>query len=114
MRKILAVCLLLGLIVLPATVMAAGPGGQGNGNAQGATPVLEEQTGESGTLAGQYQFCARHGDSISGAHGNGKMLRIRDCTADGGQAKAMARNQTRLRDGSCGTCPGQSAAATTA
>jgi len=113
MRKILAVCLLLGLVLVPATVMAAGPRGQGNGNAQGAAPVLQEQTGTPGTVTGQFQFCARHGDSISGANGNGKMLRIRDCTAAGTQAGTMARNQTRLRDGSCGNCPGQTGAATT-
>lgn len=112
MRKILAVCLLLGLVLVPATVMAAGPRGQENGNAQGAAPVLQEQTGTPGTVTGQYQFCARHGDSISGANGNGKMLQIRDCTAAGTQAGTMARNQTRLRDGSCGNCPGRSATAT--
>lgn len=114
MKKMLAVCLLLGLILLPATVMAAGPRGQGNGNAQDTAPALQEQTDNSGTVAGQYTFCSRHGDSISGKNGNGNMLRIRDCTAEENQAKTMTRNKTRLRDGSCGNCPGQSPAATAA
>lgn len=114
MKKILTFCLLMGFILLPATVMAAGPRGQGNAGAQDNAPALQEQTGDSGTFAGQYMFCSRNGDTISGTNGNGKMLRIRDCTAEGSQAKTMARNQTRLRDGSCGNCPGRSAAATAA
>lgn len=105
MRKILALCLLLGLVMVPAAVTAAGSQAQGIRGGQGNAALLQEQTDESGTAAGQYQFCARHGSTDVSKAGNGKMLRIRDCTKAGPEAGGMARNQTRLRDGSCGNCP---------
>ncbi|MCU0631993.1 MAG: hypothetical protein MUC66_03325 [Methanolinea sp.] len=107
MRTLLILCLLLGLILVPATVMAAGSQGQGKSGAQGSAPVLQEQTDGSENTAGQYQFCAKHGLNDVSKSGNGKMLRIRSCTGDGeqDQVRTMARNQTRLRDGSCGNCP---------
>ncbi len=106
MRKTLALCLLLGIILLPATVMAAGAGGQGRIGAQGGNPVLQEQTDET-SPAGAYRFCGQHGLNEGQKTGNGEMLRTRSWSGDGEmkQAKTMARNQTRLRDGSCGTCP---------
>jgi len=107
LRTKLAICLILGLILVPATVMAAGSQGQGKIGAQGNAPVLQEQTGEPGAAACQHQFCTRNGFDDSGTSGNGKMLRIRSCTAEGNEVKTMARNQTRLRDGSCGTHPAQ-------
>ncbi|HOT03557.1 MAG TPA: hypothetical protein PK069_05205 [Methanolinea sp.] len=106
MRKTLAVCLLLGIVLLPATVMAAGAQGQGRSGAEGGARVLQEQAEET-TSAGQYQFCAQHGFNDVQKKGNGEMRRIRSCSGDGEmkQAKTMARDQTRLRDGSCGNCP---------
>lgn len=105
MRKTLALCLLIGLILVPATVMAAGAQGQGRSGAQGDAPVLQEQTGETTAVAGHYQFCGKHGQNDVAKSGNGEMLRIRSCTGDGDRSGTMARNQTRLRDGSCGNCP---------
>lgn len=106
MRKTLALCLLLGIILLPAAVMAAGVQGQGRIGAQGGARVLQEQTDET-VSAGQYQFCAQHGLNDVQRTGNGEMRRIRSCSGEGEmkQAKTMARNQTRLKDGSCGNCP---------
>ncbi|OPX73641.1 MAG: hypothetical protein A4E40_01184 [Methanoregulaceae archaeon PtaU1.Bin059] len=106
MRKTLALCLLLGIILLPATVMAAGTMGQGRTGVQGGAGVLQEQADETAS-AGQYQFCASHGLDDVQKTGNGEMRRIRSCSGDGEmrQAKTMARDQARLRDGSCGNCP---------
>jgi len=107
MRKTLALCLLLGFVLVPATVMAAGGGGQGRSGAQRGAIALLDQADGTDAAAGQYQFCAQHGSNDVQKAGCGNMLRIRSCTGEGemSQAKTMARNQTRLRDGSCGNCP---------
>lgn len=107
MRMILAICLISALVLLPATAMAANTGGQGRPGTQGNAFVSGEQSDGTVNAAGQYQYCARYGQTDAGSIGNGKMLRIRSCTGDGDQARMMSRNQTRLRDGSCGNCPNQ-------
>ncbi|MDD1718957.1 MAG: hypothetical protein LUQ25_02755 [Methanoregulaceae archaeon] len=124
-RKI-AICALIALMVVPAAVLAAGSQGSGNGNgsAQGTDTAgtgvqgmcqygknAEHQFQCSGNqTATQKQFMygsqntAQSGNQVNG-QGNGQMLRTRSCDLAGTQDQDRTRNQTRLRDGSCGNCP---------
>jgi hypothetical protein len=102
MYKKILMCAIIALVVVPATVMAAGSGGQSNG-AAGQGPCLQDgqncmnQTGQQGTGT-QEQF--RHGMQQNGVKGNAGA----QCTGDGqctGEQK-QHRSMLRLHDGSAG------------
>jgi len=124
-RKI-AICTLIALIVVPAAVLAAGSQGNGNGKgiAQGtqvqqdtATQAMHrfgENTGHQYQCNGN-QTCAQeqfmygvenntqNGNQVIG-QGNGKMFQAMSRDQQSAKDMDRNRNQTRLRDGSCGNC----------
>ncbi|MCQ8894432.1 MAG: hypothetical protein NQU46_07375 [Methanolinea sp.] len=122
MKKVFILCL-LGLILLPAAVMAAGPHGQGNNGAKAGSPAVQEESAATADTQGQYQARAWHGLTDSSPRGQSEVSRPGTSTGIGNQVRTLAhnqtriregigdqvrtlaRNQTRLRDGSCGLCP---------
>lgn len=103
MKKTLTLCILL-LVLIPATVMATGAHGQGKSGA--GTPALEiqEKSFESAPACGQNRFCAMNVQENTDQYRFAEMHRVSEGRGIGDQVRIMARNQTRLRDGSCGNC----------
>jgi len=104
MKKIL-ICAIIALVLIPASVMAAGFGGKGTGAASGQGQWLQDgqncvnQNSQQGTGAQeQYRFGAQQ----NGANGvNGAQ-----CSGNGqcDTVKNQTRSMLRLQDGSCGGC----------
>jgi hypothetical protein len=104
MKKIL-ICAIIALVLIPASVMAAGFGGKGTGAASGQGQCLQDgqncvnQNSQQGTGAQeQYRF---------GAQQNGaKGTRGAQCSGNGqcDTVKNQTRSMLRLQDGSCGGC----------
>jgi len=121
-KKILTLCLLL-LVLVPATMGAAGEHGQGKSGAGTSLPAPGEQADENVTASGQDRFCPVHGQgrddqcrysdmhAVASSRGLGDQVRImarnqtRNQDGLGDQVRTMARNQTRLGGGSCANCP---------
>lgn len=104
MKKIL-ICAIIALVLVPASVMAAGFGGKGTAAASGQGQCLQDgqncmnPTGQQGSgTQEQYRFGALQ-NGASGARGA-------QCQGNG-QCDTV-KNQTcsmlRLHDGSCGGC----------
>ncbi|MDH7510245.1 MAG: hypothetical protein QHH04_04305 [Methanolinea sp.] len=106
MKKILTLCILL-LVLVPATVMAAGAHGQGKSGAGAPALGIGEQSLESTPACGQNRFCTMNGEENADQYRFAEMHRVSAGRGIGDQVRIMARNQTRLRDGSCGNCPVQ-------
>ncbi len=105
MYKKILICAVIALILVPAAVLAAGPGGNSNGAASGQGQCLQDgqncmnQSAQQGTGA-QEQY--RHGMGQNGAKGTAGA----QCSGDGqctGEQK-QTRSMLRLHDGSCGGC----------
>lgn len=103
MYKKILICAVIALILVPAAVLAAGPGGNSNGAASGQGQCLQDgqncmnQSGQQGTGT-QEQY--RHGMGQKGAKGTAGA----QCSGDGqctGEQK-QTRSMLRLHDGSCG------------
>jgi len=104
MKKIL-ICAIIALVLVPASVMAAGFGGKVTAAASGQGQCLQDgqncvnQNSQQGTGAqGQYRFGAQQngakGTRVAQCLGNGQ------CTISQNQTRSMLR----LHDGSCGGC----------
>ena len=95
-RKI-ALCAMLVLFLAPATVMAAGQQGQGQGicSEAGTCQNVQHQTA-AGTMAQEkMQNGQGQGNGNALQNGDRQMLRNRSCDQDCDQDQAMARNMTR-------------------
>jgi hypothetical protein len=113
MYRKLAICALAALILVPAAVLAAGPGagacrglGQDSGNLQNCTLMHQYGfcSGQQIQYGGQDTAEARqfmYGTREDGRSGAGKQLRTRSCDQSCTGDASLNRNQTRLRDGSC-------------
>jgi hypothetical protein len=104
MKKIL-ICAIIALVLVPASVMAAGFGGKGTGAASGQGQCLQDgqncvnQTCQQGTgTQAQYRF----GGLQNGANGT----KGAQCSGNGqcDTVKNQTRSMLRLHDGSCGGC----------
>jgi len=104
MKKIL-ICAIIALVLVPASVMAAGFGGKGTGTASGQGQCLQDgqncvnQTCQQGTgTQAQYRFGALQ-NGANGAKGA-------QCQGNGqcDTVKTQTRSMIRLHDGSCGGC----------
>jgi hypothetical protein len=104
MKKIL-ICAIIALVLVPASVMAAGFGGKGTGAASGQGQCLQDgqncmnQTGQQGSGSqAHYRYCAQQ-NGANGATGT-------QCSGNGqcDTLKNQTRSMLRLHDGSCGGC----------
>jgi hypothetical protein len=102
MKKIL-ICAIIALVLVPASVTAAGFGGKGTGAASGQGQCLQDeqncvnQSCQQGTGT---QAQNRFGELQNGANGATRT----QCSGNGqcDTAKKQARSMLRLYDGSCG------------
>ena len=101
MLKKILICAVIALVLVPASVMAAGYGGKGTGAASGQGQCLQDgqnyvnQTCQQGTgTQAQYRF----GTTQNGAAGTTGTL----CSGNGqcDNVKKQARSMLRLHDGS--------------
>ncbi|MCU0630400.1 MAG: hypothetical protein MUF37_04520 [Methanoregulaceae archaeon] len=104
MKKIL-ICAIIALVLVPASVMAAGFGGKGTGAASGQGQCLQDgqncmiQTCQQATgTHAQYRFGALQNgaNGANGTHCSGNV----QCET----IKNQTRSMLRLHDGSCGGC----------
>jgi opacity protein-like surface antigen len=104
MFKKIALCAMLILILAPASVMAAGQQGQGQGNCNEAGTCLQGQHQMAGTATAQEKFQNGQGQMSGSAsqNGNGQMNQTRSCDQTCEQDQARVRNMTRdsVRQGS--------------
>ncbi len=98
MLKKFSICAILALILVPASVMAAGFGGNGTGTGLGQGQCLQDgqncmnQTAQQGTgVQDQHRYGMQQG-GVKGSHGDGDC----QCTNDQKQTRSMLR----LHDGS--------------
>jgi hypothetical protein len=104
MKKIL-ICAIIALVLVPASVMAAGFGGKGTAAASGQGQCLQDgqnclnQTCQQGTGV-QAQYC--YGTQQNGANGATGPQGSGNGQCD--TVKKQARSMLRLHDGSCGGC----------
>ena len=100
------ICAIIALVLVPASVMAAGSGGKNAGGVSGQGICLQDGqncvnlSGLAGTgIQAQHRYFgqANGGSGIQGARfqGNGQ----------GDMARNQTHLMTRLHDGSCGNCP---------
>jgi len=100
------ICAIIALILVPASVMAAGFGGKNAGSVSGQGICLQDgqncvnQSGQPGTgIQSHHRYFGQQtgGSGMQGAQcmGNGQCDTLRNQT----------RSMTRLHDGSCGNCP---------
>jgi hypothetical protein len=104
MKKIL-ICAVIALILVPASVIAAGFGGRATGTAPGQGLCVQDgqnclsQKCQQGTgTQEQYRYGAQP-DGVKGARG-GQGVGTGQCTSSQNQT----RSRLRLHDGSCGGC----------
>jgi hypothetical protein len=104
------ICAIIALVLVPASVMAAGSGGKNAGGVSGQGICLQDGQncvnpgGQAGTgIQAQHQY---FGQATGGSGIQGTMQGAR---FQGNGQGDMLRNQThlmtRLYDGSCGNCP---------
>jgi len=105
MDKRILICAVIALILVPASVMAAGIGGPGTVAAAGQGSCLQDgqncmnQTGQQGTgTQEQYRYGMQQ-NKINGANG-AQCSGAGQCTNEQKQARSMLR----LHDGTCGAC----------
>ena len=105
MDKRILICAVIALILVPASVMAAGFGGPSTGAAAGQGSCLQDgqncmnQTGQQGTgTQEQYRYGMQQNKMIGaiGAHCSG----AGQCTNEQKQTRSMLR----LQNGTCGAC----------
>jgi len=103
MIKKIVICAVIALILVPATVLAAGFGGQNNGTAAaGQGQCLcdgQNCTNQSCTLGSGNQTQFRHGVQVNGEAGTCSAPNSQ-CTGDLNQTRSMQR----LHDGSGAGC----------
>jgi hypothetical protein len=101
MLKKIALCAMLVLIIVPASVMAAGQGGQ-------AGSGMQAQQKMSGDTMAQVQNQGINGQGSVTASQNGdtQMLRTRSCDQDCDMVRNMTKSQVRL--GSASAVSGES------
>lgn len=108
MKKIL-ICAIIALVLVPASVMAAGFGGKGTGTGSGQGQCLQDgqncvnQTCQQGTGV-QAQYC--YGTRQNGANG----ATGTQCSGNGhcDTVKKQTRSMLRLHDGSGTACKNNS------
>jgi hypothetical protein len=112
MFKKIALCAMLVLFLAPATVMAAGQQGQGQGigNEAGNCQNVQHQTAAGAMAQEKYQYGQGQGSGNALQNGDTTMLRNRSCDQDCDQDQAMVRNMTRdqIRQGSGSAFAGES------
>ncbi len=105
MDKRILICAVIALILVPASVMAAGFGGQSTGAATGQGSCLQDgqncmnQTGQQG-IGTQEQY--RYGMQQNGTKGAAGAQCSGDCQYTSEQKQT--RSMLRLNDGTCGAC----------
>ncbi|MCK9579267.1 MAG: hypothetical protein M0Q92_02310 [Methanoregula sp.] len=100
MFKKIVLCAVIALILVTATVMAAGNGGPGTGAAAGQGQCLSDGqtcTNPSCTQGSANQMQYRQGARMNGENGASVCLNGQ-CT----QEEKQTRTMLRLQDGSCG------------
>ncbi|MDO9326418.1 MAG: hypothetical protein Q7T80_15825 [Methanoregula sp.] len=105
MDKRILICAVIALILVPASVMAAGFGGQNTGAVSGQGQCLQDgqncmnQTGQQGTGT-QEQY--RHGMQQNGMNGATGV----QCSGAGQctNGEKQIRSMLRLNNGTCGSC----------
>lgn len=109
MRKVL-ICAVIALVLVPASVMAAGFGPKNTGAAPGQGQCLQDgvncvnQPGTQGQVSlAQYRYGAQQ-NTVTGVKGQG--------IGQGSGSLNQTRSMLRLRDGSCGGCTGTPVATT--
>lgn len=105
MYKKILICAVIALVLVPATVMAAGFGKESTGAASGQGPCLQDgqncmnQTGQQGSGAQEQHRYGMQQNGAKGAAGS-------QCPSDGqctGEQK-QTRSMLRLHDGTGGAC----------
>jgi hypothetical protein len=107
MYKKILICAVIALILVPASVMAAGSGGKNSGAASGQGQCLQDgQTcmNPAGQQGSGTQEQYRHGMQQNGAPGAPGT----QCSGDGqcDNEQKQTRSMLRLHDGSCGAGTG--------
>lgn len=105
MNKKILICAVIALILVPATVMAAGFGGNATGAAPGNGPCLQD--GQSCMNQTGQQEHYRHGMQQNGMQQNGMNGAGRgQCSGDGQctHEQKQTRSMLRLHDGTGGAC----------
>jgi len=97
-KKIVTLCLLL-LVLVPATVGAAGAHWQGKSGAGTSLPALGERADENATASEQNRFCPMYGQGRYDQCRYSDMNAVASCRGIGDQVRTMARNQTCNQDG---------------
>ena len=96
MLKKIALCAMLVLILVPASVMAAGMQGQASGMGKGAGSGMQSQATTDST-AGE-QLITSHGQGSAGASGSGNARIPGAGSCNGTCDQDMVRNMTRIQD----------------
>jgi hypothetical protein len=96
MLKKIALCAMLVLILVPASVMAAGTQGQASGMGKGAGSGMQSQAATDST-AGE-QLINSHGQGSAGASGSGTARMLRSGSCNGTCDQDMVRSMTRTQD----------------
>jgi len=102
MMKKIIICAVIALVLVPATVMAAGFGGQNAGTASGQGQCLhngENCADQSGTLGSGNQSQYRYGVQLNGEAGTSGSQH-----GQGTHGQKHTRSTTCLHDGSCTGC----------
>jgi hypothetical protein len=91
MLKKIALCAMLVLILVPASVMAAGQGGQSGSGMQ-----AQQQMSGDATAQAQTQDTNGQGSGMAFRNGDTLMLQTRSCDQDCDMAQNMTKSQIRL------------------
>jgi hypothetical protein len=98
MFKKIALCAMLVLILIPASVMAAGMQGQGSGSANGAGSGMQSQSQTAMDSSSGEQSINSHGQGSGTASGSGGVQMARSGSCNGTCDQDMIRNMTRSQD----------------
>jgi hypothetical protein len=98
MFKKIALCAMLVLILIPASVMAAGMEGQGSGSANGAGNGMQSQSQTAIDSSSGEQSINSHGQGSGTASGSGGAQMARSGSCNGTCDQDMIRNMTRSQD----------------
>jgi hypothetical protein len=95
MFKKIALCAMLVLILIPASVMAAGMQGQGSGSANGAGSGMQSQSQTAMDSSSGEQSINSHGQGSGTASGSGGAQMARSGSCNGTCDQDMIRNMTQ-------------------
>lgn len=98
MFKKIALCAMLVLILVPASVLAAGMQGQASGTGRGAGSGMQSQSQAAIDSTTGEQLVNSHGQGSAGASGSGNARMSGASSCNGTCDQDMVRNMTRSQD----------------